>query len=289
MGAREVHSGGRQLALGGMRDRRLLALLLLEVGHVVPLDRLVDAMWEDDPPRSAVKQVRNAASRLRSVLGAERIIGDILGYRIVAADHEADQRIFTDDVAQARRFAAEGNLEQATKALADGLALWRGPALAGAKRSRHRGSGDDLERTPGHRTGDVFRIRTGARPARHGVVRIDGTGREGPLREKPTGQLMLALHRCGRSSDALRVFTEFRARMADDTGLDPSTELCELHHKILTGNTMTAALESVMNGAAKPTMSTATRAVPIAAPRWMVHADTRIPTETGPQDVPRTP
>jgi DNA-binding SARP family transcriptional activator len=134
LGSLEVCSAGAQLPVGGVRDQRVLAVLLLETGRTVPVARLVDAVWDGEPPRSAVKQVRNAVSRLRMRLGAGRIAADPAGYRITVSGPELDARVFDASAARASRYAVAGDLAQAAETLGGALALWRGerpwPGLA---------------------------------------------------------------------------------------------------------------------------------------------------------------
>jgi hypothetical protein len=120
LGALEVSSETGRLPLGGPLDRRILATLLLDAGRTVPVARLVDAGWADDPPRSAVKLACNAVSRLRAVVGAQRIVRDAAGYRICVADGELDARVFETAVARARRYADGGDPAGASEAACRG-------------------------------------------------------------------------------------------------------------------------------------------------------------------------
>lgn len=108
LGSLEAVSGEVRLALGEPRDQKLLAVLLLEAGRMVPLAHLVDALWDDDPPATAVKQVCNSASRLRRVVGPGVIITERGGYRLAVADDAVDARAFEAMAAQARAVASAG-------------------------------------------------------------------------------------------------------------------------------------------------------------------------------------
>ena len=235
LGNLEVWCGTARVSLGGLREQRILAVQLLHANRVVPVERLVDALWDEDPPATAVKQVRNAVSRLRALFAssAHVIVADGGGYRIAVADDELDTQVFELAVAQARAAAEAGDLAAATERLSEALGLWRGPALTGLggrvieaaaavwneRRVAAEESYFEYAITLGHH-GDV-------------VADLSALVAEHPLREKLLGQLMLVLHRCGRQADALALYSDARARLIAELGLEPSTELRALHHRIL--------------------------------------------------------
>jgi tetratricopeptide (TPR) repeat protein len=135
LGGLEAEVDGVPVPLAGQRDRTVLATLLLEAGHVVPVSSLVAALWADDPPVTATKQVRNAVSRLRGLLaGADRpgvIVAEGDGYRLAVRPDCIDARVFEAQVTRAAEAAAAGRRRDAARILADALGLWRGPFLAG--------------------------------------------------------------------------------------------------------------------------------------------------------------
>lgn len=244
LGNLEVEAGGRRLALGGPCERKLLAVLLLDNGHVVPLTRLVDALWDEDPPVTAAKQARNAVSRLRGLLAGVGAPGVIEtrggGYRLVVADDALDASRFERLVAQAQRAAPAGEVAQAARLLRSALDLWRGPFLAGmdcrvaetaaAAWNERRCAVAEAYYDHQLALGQHAEITAGLRAmvADH------------PLREKPVGQLMLALYRCGRQADALALYRDTRALLAEEVGLDPGPELRGLQQQILTADTSLA-------------------------------------------------
>jgi len=116
LGPLEVRSDGRTLGLGGRKQRALLAALLLQPNRVVARDRLIDLLWEDDPPETARKALQLYVSKLRKVLGRDRLQTKEPGYLLAVGDDELDLDRF-------ERLRAAGRFEEA-------LALWRGPALA---------------------------------------------------------------------------------------------------------------------------------------------------------------
>src|SRR4051795_13415431 len=116
LGPLEVRSDGRALELGGRKPRALLAALLLQPNRIVSRDRLVALLWEDEPPETARKAVQLYVSKLRKVLGRDRLQTKEPGYLLVVEDDELD-------LDRCERLRAAGRFDEA-------LALWRGPALA---------------------------------------------------------------------------------------------------------------------------------------------------------------
>src|SRR5262249_34154182 len=134
LGCLEVEGASGQVRLGGPNERKLLAALLMEAGHTLPLTYLVDVLWDDHPPASADKQVRNAVSRVRRTLAEAGAPGLILtcqdGYRLAVDDDAVDACRFQDIVAEASRSASAGQIAEAAWLFESALSLWRGPFLA---------------------------------------------------------------------------------------------------------------------------------------------------------------
>src|ERR671937_319806 len=116
LGPLEAVVNGEPLDLGGPKQRVLLAMLLLRANRVVPRDRLIDALWEDDPPETARKALQVHVSQLRKLVGADRVRTRPPGYLLEVEDDELD-------LARFESLRAAGRLR-------DALALWRGPPLA---------------------------------------------------------------------------------------------------------------------------------------------------------------
>lgn len=244
LGALDVWSGQTRLALGGPRERKVLALLLLEANRTVSLSHLVGALWDEAPPATAGKQIRNAVSRLRSVLAAApgdsgdiTAVGDA-GYRMTVGEGALDAAEFERDVTRA---AAARDLAECAELLRAALDRWRGPALAGISgRLIEAGAAAWNERRLAvQETYTEHLLNLG----RHTevVAALSALVAAHPLREKPVSQLMLALHRSGRQSEALAAFHGLRARLADDMGLDVPPALVRLHQQILTNDPAVAA------------------------------------------------
>ncbi|HEX7083840.1 MAG TPA: BTAD domain-containing putative transcriptional regulator [Gaiellaceae bacterium] len=219
--------GGEPVTLGGPKQRAVLALLALRVGTVVPADRLVEALWGASPPPTAATALHGHVSRLRRALGKDAIATRAPGYVLEA---EIDLGRFEALVAAAHD--QEGAAREAS--LRQALALWRGPALADLLDEAELG--DEARRLEELRLvaqEDLFDAQLAL--GRHAVLvpRLEAFARAEPFRERPAGQLMLALYRSGRQADALDVYRRFRQRLSESLGLEPGPELRALERRVL--------------------------------------------------------
>lgn len=126
LGPLRIYDGQRWICLAGSRQQRLLAALLLSPNEVVPLSQLVDAVWDDDPPATAKRQVQNSISALRRIPTGPVIVADGPGYRIEVAAGRLDAQVFAERVARVATVSGAAAVEL----LRSALELWRGPALA---------------------------------------------------------------------------------------------------------------------------------------------------------------
>jgi DNA-binding SARP family transcriptional activator/tetratricopeptide (TPR) repeat protein len=227
--------GRSRQPLGGPRQERVLAVLLLEANKVVPVYRLVDAAWGEDPPTTASHQVRKMAADLRRRLPspATTIVTDGPGYRMIIADDQLDLRMFELRLARAKEAEAAGLLSNAVTQLEAALALWRGPALAGLDSPVLRASAAVLDERRLSATEHLMELRLSLGEARELCGDLRALLVEHPLRETLRRQLMLALYRSGRQADALHVYDEGRRLLAEELGIDPGTELARLYEDIL--------------------------------------------------------
>jgi DNA-binding SARP family transcriptional activator len=231
LGPLEVMEGDRALALGGPKQRSLLAVLLLHANEVVSSDRLIAELWGERPPVTAAKSVQIYVSRLRREMGERRLTTRTPGYVLHVEPAEVDLTRFERLVAEARRTEPR----DAADKLRAALALWRGPPLA------------DLAYEPFAQT-EIARLeemRLAALEARFDadlaagrhaeiVAELEPSIAQHPLREHLRGQLMLALYRSGRQADALRTYQLARRELAEELGLEPGEELRRLERAILT-------------------------------------------------------
>ena len=230
LGPLEAVRDERRLGLGGRKPRAVLAALLLGDGRHVRTDALVDAVWGDAAPATAVKAVHKHVSFLRRQLGDPRLIVTRPdGYELPAAD--LDRRRFDRLVDEA---AADREPERRAARLAEALALWRGePYLdlgdlpaAGAERRRL-----EERRLAAVEALAAARLELGQHRALVGW--LEQLVAAHPLHERLWGLLMLALYRSGRQADALAAYRRLRATLVEQLGVEPSPELRRLHQQVL--------------------------------------------------------
>ena len=239
LGPLEVVDNGATIDLGGQKQRALLAMLLLHPNEVVSTDRLIDALWEDDPPARAQKALQVYVSGLRKVIGPGRIETKAPGYLMRAQEDELDAVRF-------EAFVAQG-------AFRDALALWRGPALGDFAYARFAAS--EIARLEELRLSALEgRIERDLAEGRQADVagELEGLVREHPLRERLRGQLMLALYRAGRQADALEAYQNARRALSDELGLEPSRYLRELQQAILRHDPVLDDVVATARGAEPP-------------------------------------
>ena len=231
LGPVEVVDAGVQLPLGGPKHRALLALLLLHAGEVVSSDQMVEALWGEDPPRTAAGSIQNSISHLRKLLGAERLVTKSPGYVLhLLEEDELDAERARALLDQARSSAPDEGAELLRKA----ESLWRGASLADfAYESFAQPAIAQLEEL---RLG-IYEERIGKELelGRHTEVigELEALISEQPLRERLRGHLMLALYRSGRQADALHAYQEARRALLDRIGIDPGPALQQLHGAVL--------------------------------------------------------
>jgi DNA-binding SARP family transcriptional activator/WD40 repeat protein len=228
-----VENGGPPIALGGPKQRAVLAHLLLRANHLVPTGVLIDEVWGEEPPEPVRNALQSYASHLRKALGADRVEGSRAGYVLHTEPSELDAARFQSLLRDARRLLPI-DARAAVGAFDHALDLWRGPAfgdLATEASLRSEAARlDDLrlaaleERIDAHLTlgelGDV-------------IGELESLTARHPLRERFWEQLMLALYRTGRQGEALAAFQRAREVLSDELGIDPSPELRKLHEQIL--------------------------------------------------------
>jgi len=232
LGSPSVERAGVPVALGGSKPRLLIALLVAHVGKVLSADRLCDALWGDEPPPTAASSLQSHVSRLRSKLGPEITIeAHALGYRLLAPIDAIDATRF----ARAVDIATENaDSPSALETLRETLSWWDGPAFG--EFATHEYIQAEAVRL------DEMRL---AATERLIEARLDAGGDEAligdlgalvvahPLRERLWRQLMLALYRAGRQTEALRRGAELSAFLRENMGLDPPELVRDLERRIL--------------------------------------------------------
>ncbi|WP_175411074.1 BTAD domain-containing putative transcriptional regulator [Streptomyces sp. TRM64462] len=236
---------GLGLELGHARQRSVLAVLLVEAPHAVPVDRLVERVWGDHAPQRVRETLYGYLSRLRKALAPAGQDASIVrhsgGYALVADARSIDLHHFRTLAARAR---AAGEPAAAAALFEQALGLWTGEPFALCDTPWFASLREELrhERFTVVLDHNDVRLRLG----RHGELpaELSTAVDEHPLDERLAGQLMLALYRSGRAADALTRYQELRERLAEELGADPGPRLRTLHRQILTNDPALAPPEA---------------------------------------------
>ena len=234
LGSLEVVDQDGPLALGAPKQRALLAALLIHRGDAVSTDRLIDEIWGENPPASAIKIVQGYVSNLRRVLGGGRLVTRGRGYLLRVEPDQLDVDRFEALVAEGQRASLNGDPQTAAIRLRAALGLWRGPPLA--EFAYESFAQPEIARLGEARLAAVeSRVAAELALGHHAelVGELEALAREHPLREGFTAQLMLALYGSGRQAEALDAYRNARVRLAEELGLEPGPELKTLQTAIL--------------------------------------------------------
>jgi predicted ATPase/DNA-binding SARP family transcriptional activator len=233
LGPLRVRNDGTIVDIGGPRQQRVLACLLASYPDAISVDRLIDEVWGDEPPQTAMHVIRTYVSNLRKVMG-DRIASDGTRYRFEPADDEIDA-VEARAALDGARAGGSGRNPVAQEALYAAGQLWRGPGFGDLADDSPllRSAAADLEELMLQIQEE--RIAASLAAGRHDAVISDAERlcRVHPYRERLHGHLMVALYRAGRQVEALRTYTALRSRLAEDLGIDPSPQLQDLEERIL--------------------------------------------------------
>jgi len=234
LGHLEVYEGPRILSLGGPRPKALLAVLLLNRGQVVSSDRLIDALWGEHPPPTANKAVQVYVSQLRKVIGDGVLLTHGRGYLLDVAPEAVDADRFEALAREGRAALRAGDAAEASEQLRAALGLWHGSPLSDFEFDEFAQSA--IAQLNEARLAAVEdRVDADLSLGAHevAIAELEALTRENPLRERLQGQLMLALYRAGRQTEALDRYRRARKALMDELGLLPSRTLAELEQAIL--------------------------------------------------------
>src|SRR5215469_10164342 len=234
LGPFQLDDGGQRIMIGGVRQRAVLADLLLYANEVVPSEQLLVDLWGEDAPPSAANALQAAVSRLRRLLPSGRLVTTGPGYMLRIFPAELDAAQFEQLIFEGRDVLAAGSAAEAVQLFDQAMTLWRGPPLADFRY-------EPFVQAEIARLGELqlacLEERNEAHLALGSATALTAElGRmvaDHPLRERLRAQLMLALYRSGRQTEALETYREFRNVLSEELGLEPSSALRELEAAIL--------------------------------------------------------
>ena len=233
LGPLAVHAGPVSVALAAPKERAVLEMLALRAGRPVPPELLSSGLWGESEPASAHKAVQVYVSHLRRALPPDSVLTTAAGYVLQLDAMSVDASVFERTMTEAGQRQASGDQRKAAEMLRDALELWRGPCPELAEHSwatAELGRLAELRRVAEEELVDA-RVAMGEHARL--VGELEAAVDEEPLRERRWAQLMLALYRAGRQADALRAFTRLRKNLAQDLGIEPSSELVALEQAVL--------------------------------------------------------
>ncbi|MDP9070812.1 MAG: winged helix-turn-helix domain-containing protein [Actinomycetota bacterium] len=233
LGPLEVTELGRPVALSGGKARCLLATLLVHRGRVLSTDRLIEELWEENPPADAANALQVKVSQLRRAIGPARLVTRCPGYSLEVEPHDVDAVRFERLVRQGRQAVARGAWQEAGTALREAGELWRGPALATVDGTSVRIEARRLEEARLNALEDRIDAELALGLHRELVGELQALVSEHPFRERLWAQLILALYRSGRQSEALRVYQQARQALVEQLGLEPGVELRRMEAAVL--------------------------------------------------------
>ncbi|WP_421120937.1 BTAD domain-containing putative transcriptional regulator [Aquihabitans daechungensis] len=233
---------GEPVALGGLRQRAVLARLALSGGDAVGVDRLIDDLWNGEPPATASGTLQSYVSNLRKALGdGATIVRAGAAYRLEIPEGALDADRFVHLVAEAEAAPEAARLDL----LEEALALWRGRAFADvADEPWAQGDAVRLEQLRLSALEQRFAVLLDRGRHAVAVAELEAAVAEHPLHEPFAVQLVLALYRCGRQAEALRAVERTRATLAAELGLAPGPELTELADRVLLQDPALAAVDA---------------------------------------------
>jgi DNA-binding SARP family transcriptional activator len=238
LGPIELWSAGRRQDLGRARARSILAMLLLTPRALVPVETLIDRLWDAEPPAKARESLSVYVARLRASLRQAvgddlRLLGRAQGYLLEVDPETVDVHQFRRLRRQADALAASGDYEPAAELLREADMLWRGQALAGIGGDWAARMRDALEEE--RRAAVLERVGCELELGQHAelVGELSQLLVQYPADETLVGHQMTALCRSGRPADALGLYRETRGRLIEEQGAEPGAALSELHQRIL--------------------------------------------------------
>jgi DNA-binding SARP family transcriptional activator/tetratricopeptide (TPR) repeat protein len=241
LGPLEAWRAGSQVGLGPVRQRAVLGLLALSPGELVSRESVVDALWGEDPPATAVSLVQAHVSRLRAVLDPDRsprggdglLVSAGTGYRLRVSADQLDLLAFEQITGRARAVRRSGDALAACGLHERALGLWRGVPLADLGLLRGHLAVAHVAGRYAAAVMDYAEAAVAAGCAERVLWRLEALMGAEPLNERAGALLMTVLASAGRADAALRVYQELRSRLAEQLGMSPGPELADAHLRVL--------------------------------------------------------
>jgi DNA-binding SARP family transcriptional activator/transcriptional regulator with XRE-family HTH domain len=241
LGPLEAWRSGTRVGLGPLRQRALLGLLAVSPDELVSRESLIDALWGEDPPATAVNLVQAHVSRLRRVLDPGRsprgddglLVSVATSYRLQATADELDLLAFGQIIGRARAVRSAGDAAAACRLYENALGLWRGTPLADLDLLRGHLAVAHLAGRHAAIVIEYAETASAAHCHERALPRLEALARAEPLNERAGSLLMIALAAAGRQDAALSVYQELRRRLDEQLGMRPGPELADAHMRVL--------------------------------------------------------
>jgi predicted ATPase/DNA-binding SARP family transcriptional activator/Tfp pilus assembly protein PilF len=231
LGPLEVLVDGVPARLGGPRPRAVLGTLLTHAGRAVSVQRLIDQVWDEDPPPTAVAALQMHISALRRVL-RDRLVTTTSGYRVDVAEEEIDAHRFESALRDVGPLLTQ-RPAQAAADLSSALALWHGEPYGGvAAGSDVAAARVTLSELRLSALEDKLEVELGLGRHAQAAPELSGLVAEYPGRPRLAGLYLLALYRCGRINDAQAAYDMLLQRLADEFGTEPAAAVTALARAI---------------------------------------------------------
>jgi len=268
LGPVQVTRPGVEVDLGARQQRLILALLLANAGQPIGIGSIVEVLWGERPPQSAVNVVHRYVGALRRLFEpglparspGRWLLGDAAGYRMQVDPLNLDLLRFRMLAEQARSDASEDRWPQAMASFASALSLWRGPCGGVAELAANDHltfSAIDHECADLAREATALALRLDKARAVLPVLRRMAEHR--PLDEALQAQLVLAVSADGQQAEAIAHYHNVRRRLADELGVDPGEELRAAYQQVLRQDTAAPASPAVAGIPASPVKNPAPR------------------------------
>jgi DNA-binding SARP family transcriptional activator/WD40 repeat protein len=239
LGPLRVRGPHAEIAITGVKERTVVAHLVARVGQVVATEELIDALWPDEPPRTARRTLQSYVARVRTALEQAGVEEGLLssqssGYRLSMDPTGIDANQFARLVELGRRAAGDGNPREAVRSLQAALALWRGPAYAGFEATSFgRAERRRLDELRVAATEDLYAAQIASGSVAVAIPELEAHVARHPLREHAWALLVRAHAAADNQAAALEALERARTVLADELGVDPGEELRALLQRVL--------------------------------------------------------